>query len=804
MPLPHVVRQVLTALLLGLIATRPGLAAERVVWTGGWELHAGETTLASANDRTTAVAGWRAISVPHDWSIEGTPEEHAASTGHGGFFPTGIGWYRRAFVAPEAWRERTVALEFEAAYMNAEVWLNGVPVAHQPYGFIPFRADLTPHLRFGAENVVVVRVDNSAQPNARFYTGSGLIRPVTLEVASRTRIAPDGVFVRTEKLSDHQATLRIDTELTVADVPQSGALSVSHRIISPDGRTVLESRLRAADAASAHITLPEPQLWTLRAPKLYRVVTTLWERDQAIDEVVTDIGVRTVRVSAERGFELNGEPLELNGGNVHHDHGPLGAAAFAPAEDRKVELLKAAGFNAVRTAHNPPSRAFLAACDRLGLLVIDEAFDGWAKAKVKHDYSTLFAAWWRRDVEAWVRAHRNHPSVVMWSVGNEMYERANAEGLRIARELTARVRELDSSRPVTAGVNGLGKTGQWEQLDPLFATFDVAGYNYELANHVADHARVPGRVIVAAESYQNEVFTNWQIATQHRHVIGDFVWSGIDYLGEAGIGRVFPPGETARKHWEGSLWPWHGAYCGDIDLTGWRKPISHYRAIVWDGGEKLYASVIAPAPGGGEWNLTPWSLPPALPSWTWDVPPGTPLQLEVASRYERVRVLLNGRTVAEAATGEAEEFRARVTVPYEPGELVVVGLAGDAERERVALRTAGVATQLRITTDRSKLSADGEDLVFLTVEALDAAGNWCPLATPEVTVAIEGPATLAGYGTGDVSRPTNYQAPQRPLFQGRALAVVRATHDTGPVTVRFRAPGLPVAEVSLEAAIFTR
>jgi beta-galactosidase len=796
---PSFLRRIRTWLLLSALGLGTASAS--------WEFHVGDTSLAAVG--AVERSGWIPVVLPHDWSIAGTPEEAASSSGHGGFFPTGVGWYRCEFTPSEAWRGRTVELAFEGACGATEVWLNGVLVATQPSSYFPFRADLTPHLRWGAANVVAVRVDNSAQPNSRWYTGSGLIRPVAFATSGPVHFAPDGVWVRTESLRADHARLRVAAEGR-APASTAARLEVTHRFFSPEGKVVAEARADAVIATdgswatTATVDLSHPQMWTPDEPHLYRLVSTLRGDGRELDERVTTCGIRTVHVSAERGFELNGRPLELNGGNVHHDHGPLGAAAFARAEERKVRLLKAAGFNAVRTAHNPPSRAFLAACDQFGLLVLNEVFDGWVKAKTKHDYSTLFRDHWERDLTAWVRRDRGHPSVVMWSVGNEMFERGNAEGRRIAHELADRVRDLDPSRPVTAGVNSLGTSGPWEQLDPLFAAFDVAGYNYELARHAADHARLPRRIMLAAESYQSEVFANWQIANRHAYVIGDFVWSALDYLGEAGIGRVFAPGETARKHWEGSQWPWHGASCGDLDLTGWRKPISHYRAIVWDRGETLHAAVVAPAPGGGEWNLTPWSLPPALPSWTWDVAPGTPLQLEIASRHERVRVVLNGRVMSEAPTGEAEQFRARVTVPFEPGELVVLGLAGGVERERFALRTAGVPAQLRVTPDHESLVADGQDLVFLTVEAVDAAGQWCPSAAPEVTVSVRGPAVLAGYGTGDVGTPTCYQAPTRRLHQGRALAIVRSTTETGDVMVRFTAPGYPPVEIPLTALLVTR
>lgn len=777
-------------------------AAERLrlAWNSGWSFHAGDIVGAPAD--FSAASAWRPVTLPHDWSIEGVVDEQAPAAGHGGYFPTGTGWYRREFSMPPAWRGRRVVVEFEGAYMNSEVWLNGVPLARQPYGYTPIVVDLTPHLRADSTNTLAVRVDNSAQPNSRWYSGSGLYRPVWLHVTAPCHVALDGTFPVTRALNADRAELSVETlvENTGAD---EARIALELALRAPDGRVVARGRAAGRVPAGGSrafvtaLTVPDPQPWSPGSPVLYTLATRLAQDDRTVDTTATPVGLRTVRVSAAGGFELNGRPVELNGGNVHHDTGPLGAAAFARAEERKVELLKAAGFNAVRTAHNPPSRAFLEACDRLGLLVMDEIFDGWAAKKNKHDYGVHFARWWQHDLDAWVRRDRRHPSVVMWSVGNEMFERANAEGRRIAQELAARVRTWDDSRPVTAGVNGAGKTTPWDVLDGLFAAFDVAGYNYELTRHAEDHARLPGRVIVAAESYQSEVFANWAASQDHAHVIGDFVWSALDYLGEAGIGRVFPPGQPVVKHWEGPMWPWHGALCGDTDLIGRRKPISHYRSVVWDTGEKLYAAVAVPAPDGGAWNVSPWTVPPTFASWTWPGHEGRALAVEVYSRHEAVRLLLNGRTIGEAPTGRAQEFKAVFQVPYAPGELVAVGLRDGREVGRFTLRTAGPAQALRLRVDRALLRADAQDLAFIDIEAVDAAGRWQPLDRSLVRVAVEGAGELAALGSGDLSERTSYRSTARPLHEGRALAVVRTTGRAGGIRVRVEAPGLKPAEVRL-------
>lgn len=790
------------ALLLG---AERGIAADHhpeETWTEGWQFT--REAAEGAQQPGFNASGWQSVIVPHDWSIAGPVEANAPSTGHGGYFPTGIGWYRRTFAAPVAWRGQRVEIEFEGVYRHAEVWLNGVPLGKHANGYTPFRFNLAPHLKFGTDNVLAVRVDNSAQPGARWYTGSGIYRPVHLRVTRPLHVPSEGIVVITRELTAERATVEFQAQLrNDADAAAEAELEIELR--SAAGRSVARSRLPVVVAAGADSEvrgvweIPRPQAWSPESPNLYAAVVRLRAGKQIVQEVRQAVGLRTLAFSAARGFELNGKPVKLFGGNVHHDTGILGAAAFARAETRKVELLKAAGFNAVRTAHNPPSRAFLEACDRIGLLVMDEIYDGWEKSKTREDYGREFAANWRDDIETWVRRDRRHPSVVIWSIGNEMYERGNAGGQRIARELAATIRNIDPTRPVTAGVNGLGKSGDWPKLDPLFAAFDLAGYNYELAaHHAADHARLPERIMFASESYQSEAFANWAIMHDNPGVVGDFVWSAIDYLGEAGIGRIYPSDQVAKKHWEGEMWPWHGAYCGDIDLTGWRKPVSHYRQIVWDRGEKLYAAVLAPTPDGKPWNTTPWSMPTALPSWTWPGQEGRELAVEVYSRYDTVRLELNGRTLGEKATTRAEEFKAVFAVPYAAGELKVVGMNAGRPAETFVLRTAGKTQRFRLTVDRARLHRGGQDLAFVTIEAVDAAGLRQSQDATRLTVDIAGAGSLAALGNGDLTSFDSYLGPHCSLYQGRALAVVRSGAATGGITLTVSAPGFVPARVTLK------
>lgn len=794
----------LVALSLGVLLGNSASARERNLFDAGWRFHLGDTPAASQpafDDHD-----WRAVDLPHDWSIELPVERTAPGAGGTGFFPGGIGWYRRAFIAPSSAAGRHVAVEFEGVYMNAEVWINGTSLGIHKYGYTSFFYDLTPYLNPGATNILAVRVDNSQEPNSRWYSGSGIYRHVWLHLTDSVHVTPWGVFVSTARLSTDTATVRVQTTVrNEGDAPQPIVLETA--LVDPHGRTAGTTRAEGTvpphaefTAAPAEIVVSAPELWSPDSPALYHAITRVRAGLRLLDEVAAPFGIRTVAVSAGRGFELNSRSLKLVGGSAHHDNGPLGAAAFDRAEERRVELLKAAGFNAVRTAHNPPSPAFLDACDRLGLLVMDEAFDCWEKGKNPHDYSVAFKNWWRRDLDAMVLRDRNHPAVVMWSIGNEVYERGNAAGARIAGELTEHIRELDPTRPLTAGLNGMGEHGNWTDIDPVFATLDVAGYNYELTRHAADHARLPARVILATESYQSETFQNWATAADHPFVIGDFVWSAVDYLGEAGIGRVFPPGETVVRHWEGNQFPWHGAYCGDLDITGWRKPISHYRAIVWDRGEKLYLAVIVPSPDGRPWNPSPWAMPPALPGWTWPGQDGRELTVEVYSRYDAVRLYLDGKLLGEKPTTRAEEFKAAFAVRYAPGTLKAIGVRSGREMQALMLTTAGDAARLQLAADRARLRADGQDLAFVTVEVTDRGGRLRTDSNAPVQFTLAGPGVIVGIGTGDLTTMETYRTNSHRVFQGRAVVVIRATSAAGEIKLAACAPGLADAVATIHSA----
>ncbi|MBX3433432.1 MAG: DUF4982 domain-containing protein [Pirellulales bacterium] len=766
----------------------------------GWRFCQGDDATWAAAD--VDAADWLSIDLPHDWSIRGERLAAAPAEGHGGYFPGGVGWYRRTFRIPASWKSKRIAVEFEGAYRRTEVWCNGRLLGNNTNGYLPFRFDLTPHLKPEGENVLAVRVENDDLPNSRWYTGSGIYRHARLAASNPVFADPASWSVTTLKTDPDAAVIRCAAQIR-NESPASAMVHVEFALVDPAGRREAAktepSTVAAGEAAdfTTLVRVPAPQLWSLDHPHLYDAVVRTYVDGRLVDDLRDNVGIRTVALSSERGFLLNGQPLKLVGGNLHHDHGPLGAASFDMAEERRVRLLKAAGFDAIRTSHNPQAPAFLAACDRLGMLVVAEGFDHWEASKTKHDDGPQFAERGPDEIERMVRRDRRHPSIVMWSIGNEVYERGKQRGVELARELAQRVREIDPSRPATIGLNGLGPNQEWAELDPLFALVDATGYNYELHRAEEDRRRVPGRLIYGSETYPRDVFADWHAVQQHHYVFGAFVWSAVDYLGEAGIGRVFPPGEEARPHWVGNHFPSHGADCGDLDLLGRRRPHSHYRNIVWNRGERLFAAVQVPEPDGGRWQPTLWSPPMLADHWTWPGLEGRPLQVEVFSRCDTIRVLLNDSLVAEQSMSEETEFRAVVEVPYEPGRLTVVGLEGGREIERCELAAAGEPVAVRLVAESPAVPARRQSIAFVTVEVVDAAGEVCPHADHRVEFAVTGPATIVAVSSADLATTESYLANPRKVYQGRGQVILRANGTPGAIRLRATAPGLLSAEATI-------
>jgi beta-galactosidase len=782
-----------------------------------WRFQRGDAPGAEAADLDDA--GWRAIDLPHDWSVEDLPalapatpsatmtaqrsgpfDSGAEGGGAQGFTVGGVGWYRKHFSLPKSRRGQRFTLTFDGVYMNATVWCNGVRVGEHPYGYTGFHLDLTPHLRFGDElNLIAVKVDASGK-SSRWFPGAGIYRHVWLTVTGTTRVAPWGVFVTTPEVTAERARVRVQTTLD-GIASADGTVELETAVINAAGQT-LATTVSPCPAAAGRQTVEQelaiatPALWSPASPVLHRLVSTLRLAGQPVDRVETSFGIRRIEIDAASGFRLNGQPLKLRGGCVHHDNGCLGACTYDRAEERRVELLKAAGFNAIRTSHNPPSPAFLDACDRLGVLVMDEAFDCWSQGKSPLDYGRFFASWWERDIEAMVCRDRNHPSVVMWSIGNEIPEQATAEGAERGRWLSAWVRALDPSRAVAIGAHP--GTKPWTDLDAQFAHLDVCGYNYREDCYRPDHERLPGRVIAGTESFPLKSFECWMAALDLPYVIGDFVWTALDYLGESALGFTHFEGEPSLY----ATWPWTVSNCGDLDLCCWRRPQAYYRAALWGLEPTVSCFVQPPLPPGKTKELVwGWGWPDERESWTWPGQEGRPLTVRVYSSCPQVRLRLNGRDLGVRVTTRDTRFTATYEVPYEPGVLQAVGL--DSAGQELAswrLDTAGAPAALRLTPDRTQLAADGQDLCFVTVEVLDAAGVLCPGAENRVRFRLEGPGTIVAVGSPDPRSTASFQQPERPAYRGRCLVVLKTGVRAGKLTLTAETAGLLPAAVTVRSS----
>jgi len=734
-------------------------AFERQRIDDGWHFQLGDDpawATPNFNDRQ-----WRQLDLPHDWSIEGSFDKENPAGNDGAYLPTGIGWYRLRLKVKNGKPKENILqkLYFEGVYMNSSVYVNGELLGGHKYGFSSFWVDVTGKLNVG-DNVIAVRVDNSAQKNCRWYTGSGIYRHVWLcTMDSNSMDDPWKLFVSTDKIYG------ISADGSKAD---SAVVRISY-----EGR---EDELR---------TYRDINLWSPEHPSLYTI---------QVGGLTVEHGFRQTEYTTH-GFLLNGQDYKINGGCVHHDNGCLGTASFDAAEWRKARLMKEAGYNAVRTAHNPASEEFIRACDHLGLLVIDEAFDGWKSKKNKHDYHELLDEHWQEDIDALVLRDRNHPSVIAWSNGNEIWERKKIESITTSRKFARRMRELDPTRPVTQALCEVN-----EIFDPLAETLDVAGYNYLIDHAEKDHTRCPERIIWQTESYVDSAYQSWEAVQDLPYVIGDFVWTSIDYLGESGIGRAHYASDPADRgeHWQGLKWPWHGSNCGDIDFIGQRKPISYYREMLWNEKPSLYLAVREPNCYKDSIICTLWSTWPTTQSWNWPEHEGKPIEVEIYSRYPKVRLYLNDVAIGEKATTRKERFKATFTLPYQTGTLRAVGIDEQGtEREAQQIQTANQATGIRIVADKNQLACDGQDLAYLIIELIDANGNVLPNSNEELEISITGAGILQGVGNADMVDMGSYASHRaaglnrttRRLWHGRALAVIRSTHKAGRITVKVKGSG---------------
>ncbi|HEX7780499.1 MAG TPA: glycoside hydrolase family 2 TIM barrel-domain containing protein, partial [Vicinamibacterales bacterium] len=571
-------------------------------------------------------------------------------------------------------------------------------------------------------------------------------------VKELVHIALDGVKITTPDVDAERAVVAIATTVQNESI-NTQTVSVATEIRHANGGSVASDTapvtLLPGESAVVRqrLYVDAPELWSVDRPYLYRAETVVRTQTAVLDQEQTRFGIRTLRLDPRHGLRINGETVKLRGACVHHDNGILGAAAIARAEERRVQRLKQAGFNAIRSSHNPISRAMLDACDEVGMLVMDETFDMWTEAKTNYDYSLSFPEWWERDVEAMVHKDFNHPSVVLYCIGNEIFETGRPVGSTWGRKLAEKIRSIDDTRYVTNAINNVlavlpdvtkqrGKDAPPLNLNEMmgagglndkmvvsdlvtektaesYGVLDIAGMNYSEARYAMDRDAFPNRIIVGTETFPTRIDSNWKLVKENGHVLGDFTWTGWEYLGEAGIGRVDYPDENYKPTGPVGPYPWLVGGCGDIDLTGHRRPASYYREIVFGLRHEPYIAVRRPEYFGRDTVASHWAWTDSVSSWSWGVPEGSPVKVEVYSDADEVELLVNGRSLGRKATGEANRFRAEFDTVYEPGELVAIGYSGGREQGRMQLRSAVGPVRLDVCADRTSIRADDSDLAFV-------------------------------------------------------------------------------------------
>ncbi|WP_136194137.1 glycoside hydrolase family 2 TIM barrel-domain containing protein [Actinomyces procaprae] len=839
-----------------------------VLFDAGWQLRrepdgdAAARQTDAASDVPDAPGPWTAVDLPHDAMIHEPRSAATATTSGAGWFPGGTYRYRKSLHVPDDLGDDRLSLVFEGVYKNSTVLLDGVRVGGCRGGYTEFEVDLgSPDP--GTQAVIEVLVDNSRQPSTRWYSGSGIYRHVWLRRTGPVRLTRGGTSLPVVCLehsptgTSATATARIEI-----DNPHAAAVTVTAVLTDDSGEAARGSVSTNGGVVELPLRVAAAHPWSDADPHLYELTVTLTGANEAGDDVVLDAattrtGLRTIEVDANRGLLVNGRPTALRGACIHHDSGILGAVTFADAERRRVRILKKQGFNAIRSAHNPASRDLLAACDELGLYVMDELWDMWFQAKNPHDDASHFEQSWAGDAEALVRKDRLHPCVIMYSIGNEVGESATPRGIRTARRIVSRLHRLDPTRPTTAGINLMinlmtargrdlvadnNAAGQRRKQDEerargesggpkrqsvfgstaynllvsrmgslmsraaatraadrasagVLDALDVAGYNYAASRYRKDAVLHPGRVIVGSETMPHEIVRNWRLVEELDHVIGDFMWTGWDYLGEVGIG-LWTYGEEPGGF--DKPYPYVTAGVGAIDITGHPDGSMALARTVWTRAKNPEIAVRPLDRAGRRVHKAAWRGTDAVPSWVWpEVAAGTRAQVEVYSYAPQVELFVGDHSLGTRPAGVAHGCVAHFTVPYGPEDLTAVARVGDREVGRATLPAQRGAPRLRVRADRGRLHAGGQDLAFLELEAVDERGNVAMIGGTPVSVEVSGAGRLAALGSADPRPASSYDETTTPLYRGRALAIVRAGAEPGTVQVGVRAGELGEQRLTL-------
>ncbi|WP_461451548.1 sugar-binding domain-containing protein [Mucilaginibacter sp.] len=766
-----------------------------------WKFLLGDDSLARYSKFDDA--NWRLLNLPHDWSIEGNFSEQNPTTQAEGGLPAGIGWYRKTFTVSESSKSKQISINFDGVYHNSEVWINGHYLGKRPNGYVSFSYDITPYLNFGTQkNVIAVKVDNSDQPNSRWYSGSGIYRNVWLTIVNKIHFKQWGNFITTPEISSTSATVHIKSTINAC----KNNLRLKAVIYDASGKVIIKKNISVnyedgTNLTSTDLIVNNPQLWSPQHPYLYKVNLQILKGNKVLDNCTINTGIRSFIFDSKKGFALNGVHIKIKGVCMHRDLGALGSAINTDAIDRQLKLLKDMGCNAIRTSHNPPAPEFLDLCDKMGFLVMDEAFDMWAKKKSKHDYHEDWAKWHEQDLKDQILRDRNHPSVFIWSIGNEIREQFDSSGIRITRELVKIVKNLDDTRPVTSA---LSESDQKKNFIYQSGALDLVGLNYhtevyadflknypdqkfiatettsaletrgfydtptDSTRHWPQSSKIPftqGNSQFAVTAYDNVVAywgatheDTWKIIKKYDFLSGLFVWTGFDYIGEP---TPYP-------------WPARSSYFGIIDLAGFPKDIYY-----------MYQS---------EWTNKP--VLHLIPHWNWK--PGQIVNVwAYFSQADEVELYLNGKSLG-VRKKQGDELHVSWPVKFEPGVLKAISRKNSKTVLTQEVRTTGKSAKILLTADKSLIKASGKSLAFIKVTVTDKYGNIVPDADNLIKFTIKGPATIAGVDNGSQSSMENFKADHRKAFHGLCLLIIRSENKIGDILVTAKSSDLSSNELILK------
>jgi len=772
-----------------------------------WQFHLNDNNM----DSVAEASEWRKIDLPHDWSIEGSFDKNNPANHGGGYLPGGLGWYKKTFKVENS--TKLTSIVFDGVYMNSKVWINGHYLGKRPNGYISFEYNLTPYLNYGEkDNEILVKVDNSQQPNSRWYSGSGIYRNVWLKTTDKLHVAPWGTFVTTPLVTKDSATVEIQT-IIKNDYPSEKKATLvttvynNNQVVNSSTEEISINQ-KTSKNITQKITVTNPEFWSIESPKLYRAITRLKIDNAIVDEYETPFGIRTFNFDLDKGFILNGQQVKIKGVCLHHDLGPLGTAINTRAFERQLEIMKDMGVNAIRTSHNMPAPELLDLCDQMGFVVMDESYDMWHNTKTQFDYANEWDEWHQKDLEDFIKRDRNHPSVIIWSVGNEIQEQWEELGVQTTKELKAIVRKLDTTRPITVAMNPpvnmpeADITTQFDAskvyLNPVAASgeLDLIGYNYAHQTYQYHKQNFPNTPFIATETtsglqtrgyYEfpsdsikvwpkrwdipfdggspdktisafDQVHvpwgslheTTWRIIKKHDFLSGMFIWTGFDYIGE-------PTPYT---------WPARSSYFGVVDLAGFPKDVYYMYQSEWADKNVLHV----------------------FPHWNWN----EGQLVDVWAYYnnaDEVELFVNGKSQGIQKKA-GDDLHVKWRIPFEKGNLKAVSRRNGQVVLEKGIKTAGEASGINLMADRNNIKADGKDLSFITVEVVDNEGNMVPTAQNNIHFELKGNGKIVGVASGDPTNHQSFKGNQHKALNGKCLVIIQSGEHSGKLELIAKAEGL--------------